>query len=384
MVPGFVSVQNGSTVMELKKRKSKKGKDASFKSLRPEHLKRLAGGISFERGIDYFEDGRVVSLVIDGATAAATVEGNRAYKVRMWLDKDSVGGECTCPAYANSGFCKHCAAVGLAVIDSLKDDNAAGAPRKTGRGKPKTKTVTMDDLRAFLKDMDKNRLVEIIVEHALGDDFLREGLITEKMKSDFGGKVDLEGLKGIIDHIVRTDYFVDYHSAYDYYRSIDQAVDCIEQLLKDKHPAEAVELSEYALAVLEEQMNNVDSSDGYFIDILDRLQDLHLAACKKAKPDTEQLAQRLFEWEMRTEFDTFYNALEAYAGVLGKKGIEKYRELAEKEWSKVEAFKPGDRDRRRAWENYRIRDIMESLARISGDIEAQVEVRKRDLYSAYQ
>ena len=91
-------------------------------------------------------------------------------------------------------------------------------------------------------------------------------------------------------------------------------------------------------------MGSVDDSNGYMGDVLARLQDLHHKACKKAKPESEALARRLFEWELRTDYDTFYGAAETYAGVLGKKGLAVYRMLAEEEWAKVPALRPGQDD----------------------------------------
>jgi uncharacterized Zn finger protein len=130
-------------------------------------------------------------------------------------------------------------------------------------------------------------------------------------------------------------------------------------------------------------MGSVDDSDGYMGSILEGLQDLHHRACKKAKPDPEALARRLFEWEMRTDYDTFYGAAETYADILGKKGLAVYRTLAEAEWAKVPALGPGGDDSEKYGKRFRITHIMETLARQTGDVEAVVAIKKRDLSLAY-
>ena len=148
-------------------------------------------------------------------------------------------------------------------------------------------------------------------------------------------------------------------------------------------PDEVVDLTEHALSVVERALQSVDDSDGYMGGILERLQQLHLAACRKAKPDPRQLARRLWEWELRGEWDIFSGAVETYAGVLGRGGIAAYRQLADAEWVKLPAVGPRGTDRRDHAHRFRITRIMETLARQSGDVEAVVAVKKCDLSSPY-
>ena len=130
-------------------------------------------------------------------------------------------------------------------------------------------------------------------------------------------------------------------------------------------------------------MGSVDDSDGKMGGILARLQDLHYKACKKAKPDPLELAERLFEWELGTDYDIFYGAAATYAEVLGKKGLAVYRKLAEREWKKVPALGPGHDDPDKYGRRFRITHIMETLARESGDVSAVVAVLSRDLSLPY-
>ena len=157
----------------------------------------------------------------------------------------------------------------------------------------------------------------------------------------------------------------------------------MEELLKEGHPVEVIELAEHALKAVEEAMGSVDDSDGYMGGILQRLQDLHHKACRKGKPDPEALARRLFEWELRTDYDTFYGAAATYADLLGKKGVAVYQQLADAEWTKVPAIGPGRDDPEKYGKRFRITHIMETLARQTGDVEAIVAVKKRDLSFAY-
>lgn len=127
----------------------------------------------------------------------------------------------------------------------------------------------------------------------------------------------------------------------------------------------------------------MDDSDGQVGTILERLQDLHHKACTKARPDPEALGRRLFEWELRSDYDVFFGAAQIYAAVLGQKGLTVYRHLAEREWAKVPVLGPDRDDADKYGRRFKLTHIMETLAQQSGDVEALVAVKRRDLSTAY-
>jgi uncharacterized Zn finger protein len=87
------------------------------------------------------------------------------------------------------------------------------------------------------------------------------------------------------------------------------------------------------------------------------------------------------QFELKSDFDIFHGAAERYAKILGVKGMKVYRGLAEDEWEKVPAR---TKDEGSEWgRNFRIKQIMESLAKASGDVEELVAVMARDLSSPY-
>lgn len=340
-------------------------------------LRRLAGERAFERGESYHAGRRVRELAEDRGMIAATVRGTREYRVKLRAEKGVlVGYACTCPVGAGGAFCKHCVAVGLAWIEGADQG-------RTVAGKAARPGVTMDDVRAHLAAADKDVLVGMLMDQAKGDDRLRRNLLLRAGKGRAQG-LDPATYRQAIDEAVDTGGFVAYEETYDYARGIDEAVDSIEELLKAGHAAEVVELAEHALAAVEAALHEVDDSSGSVGGILERLQEIHLKACRKAKPDPEGLARRLFEWELATDWDTFHDAAERYARVLGMKGMAAYRALAQAEWDRLPSRAAGgregaDHDHRR----WRITQIMEALARRTGRVEDLVEVKKRDLSSAW-
>lgn len=78
-------------------------------------------------------------------------------------------------------FCKHCVAVGLTWLE-------AGKPKFTAKGKA-PKAVTMDDVRAHLLGQDKSALVNMLVEHAMEDDRLRQRLLMKAAKKAPRGSI---------------------------------------------------------------------------------------------------------------------------------------------------------------------------------------------------
>ena len=343
-------------------------------------LRQLAGARSFERGEDYFDSGRVSSLVEHAGKLTATVRGTDVYHVELSTDQAALSHSCTCPVGAEGSFCKHCVAAGLAWLASVSETSKV--PGKKESADAKTPVVTLDDVRSWLEKQDNKVLVEIILEQTTRDNLLRERLLLQCAKAS-GKNVNVAAIRKAIRNATQTGGFIDYREAYDFTNGINQVVQSIADLLEAGHAAEVIELAEYALGEVEEATMNMDDSDGYMGGILSRLQELHLAACCQAKPDPEALAERLFDWELRSQFDTFSGAASTYARLLGENGLAAYRRCAEAIWAGVPPVGPGQKDPGEYGKRFRITHIMETLARQSGDIESLVAVKARDLSSAY-
>jgi uncharacterized Zn finger protein len=335
-------------------------------------IRRLADGQSYQRGLDYYSHGHVESLEERDESVRAVVRGNQDYTVTLATDEGVLDYSCDCPVGSDGTFCKHCVAAALAWLKR--------APAKSS-GRGKAKTVTLADAEKILKAEGKDRLVQMVLGWAKDDDRLHERLILYAARRS-GPDMGAATVRLAFEKAVRVSDFMGYREATGWARGVDDAIDSVEQLLNDGHPAAVIELCESALQSLLAAIEAVDDSDGHFGILRDRLQDIHYQACQEARPDQVELARRLFQWELHSDFDVFYGAAARYAKILGTKGMKVYRELAEAEWEKVPARTPGPE--RSEWgQHFRITQIMESLARASGDIEQLVAVMSRDLSSAY-
>ena len=237
-----------------------------------------------------------------------------------------------------------------------------------------------EGLRGFLARQEKDRLVDLLLDQALTDDrFLRK--LTLEMAKGGSQEPPLAAIRRTLSAAFDPDRIYSYREVYSYADDLHKEVDILEDMLEQGHANEVIELAEYALSLTEEALEQVDDSDGDVYTLLERLQELHLMACKKARPEPEALARRLFACEMQTSWESFHGAVGTYAGLLGKKGLAVYRELAEAEWKKIPARKPGESTDFSS-QRSRLASILEYLTRSAGDLEGLVAVKAHDLSRA--
>jgi uncharacterized Zn finger protein len=332
-------------------------------------LRALAGSRSYERGEDYYESGCVERLAIEGDSVVATVQGTHRYRVELRPGEEAPAGSCSCPHAREGAFCKHCVAVGLAFLD-------AGAELPQSRPTP----LSVDGIRAKLAELDRDALISLLVEEAAAD-----ARVLERLRLRFAAdsdQVDVASFRRAIELAIDPGDFVPYQEAYDWSRGVEEVMDAVERLLGAGHPGAVIELSEYALATLDELGGLVDDSDGHVGVLRDRLEHLHLAACERGDPDPVGLAERLLRFQLESELEAFWDAAETYGDVLGEAGLARYAELASVEWEQVPELAPGDERDHRS-NRFRITHVMEELARASGDVERVVAVLRRDLSLPY-
>ena len=325
-------------------------------------LRVLAGEQYFERGEGYYRDGRVRGLVEHEGVLVAKVLGTHEYRVRLWAEGEEPGYSCDCPLGMDEEFCKHCVAVGLEFL-------YGGHAEDSGN--------VMDRLRSYLRGREKEELVRIILDQAAEDELLRERLSMMAAGEGPDGP-DLGAFREAIDHAFDPG---DFEESYpEYLRGIENVGRSLSDLLEQGFAVETIELAEHALRTAEGAMDY--DADGSMIGVRQDLEGIHYAACKEAEPDPEALARRLFEWELRGHYDTFFEAANTYAYVLGDKGLAEYRRLAEEEWARVPALGPGEKEPESYGNRFRIKHVMEVLAQQQGDVDALVDVLKRDLSHA--
>ena len=296
-------------------------------------LAKLAGEKSFARGAGYFDAGAVADLVQTRDAINATVLGSRDYRVVLRPARGALEWTCTCPLGEDGRFCKHAVAAGLAWLARERKDDAP-------------------ELRAQLEAADLRR----------------------------GPPPDLKTMKDAVNKAFAVRGFVGYQNMRAFIARADGVAHLLRELLGNKRAAEAAELAGYAMRRGIAAYQRTDDSGGGFGETIRQLAALHLESCRAAKPEPEAFGKSLFELQLLDDWGFF--KFEDYAPLLGKKGLARYRALAEAAWNKVPARAPGAR-RDAGMEHHRITAIMEALARHAGDVDALVAVQSRDLSFPY-
>lgn len=337
-------------------------------------VRRLAGTRSYAAGLDYLLTGAVEYIETAPNGVRASVRGTRDYTVLITSDEGVLDYACDCPHGSAGAFCKHCVATALACLSYR-----SGLAAVSGAGK--AKEVTLTDAEEVLKRESKEDLVRMLIDWAREDDRIRERILlltARRLGPQSGAAAILRSFK----KAARVRDYVHYREAGAWAHRVDNAIDEIDRLLNDGYGSDAIELCESALQELDAMMGSIDDSDGYLSTLRDRLEAIHLKACQQANPDAVSLAQRLFRLETQSDLEIFLGAAARYAKILGRKGLEEYKRLAEAEWAKVPARGAGDRSSTGEG-HFRITHIMESIATASGDLEARIAVMSRDLSYAY-
>jgi uncharacterized Zn finger protein len=336
-------------------------------------LRLKAGPAFFARGERYATTRRVKQLKATGIGLSATVTGTSRYQIRIWAEEGDLNSSCTCPVGETEAFCKHCVAAGLVWLGAARAGEGV-----TGEAGPDQPDV---DLRAYLLTQSKETLVELLMERAAEDELFGGRLALQAAKA-MAVPADLESYRQAIEAAIVVDDFVHYRSMYDYSRNVTAAIGSIEEILKGGLASEVIGLCEYALECVEDATGRVDDSDGYMGEIKEELVELHHRACQLARPDPEDLAARLFDWAIHSDWETFLDGADRYADVLGEAGLLRYRSLAEQVWDEVPSRQVTERGIHSS-SNFRITYIMETLAKVSGSVDELVAIKARDLTYAY-
>ncbi len=284
-------------------------------------VREIAGEKVFARGEAYFRGGSVQLLAIEPKRVLGTVSGTEDYRVALTGRGKKIDGECSCPAFEDSGFCKHMVAAALAANEEGSGAEAEGAG-------------TLTRIRDYLKAKGADALVEMIVEMAERDPALFRKL--DMAAATRGSDKTLEArLRKGIDAATRTGGFVEWREAASWAEGVDEALEAVAGLASDARADIALRLAVQAIDRIENALNSIDDSNGHCGALLERARDIHLAAARSSRPCPVELAHDIFAREMKDGYDTFHHAVQRYAEVLGDEGLAEYRRLAAAAWEKL-------------------------------------------------
>jgi tetratricopeptide (TPR) repeat protein len=333
-------------------------------------LRRLAGDKAFARGEDYHRAGRVEILAIEPGRVLARVSGSEDYRSVLTGGGGKIGGECSCPAFEDWGFCKHLVAAALSANDVGGADAGVSA---------------LERIRRHLQGKGIDALVGMIVDLAERDAALFRRLEMDAATASDDDETLFDRFRKAIAEATRTDGYVPYREVAGWADGVGAVLDRVAALVAEGRAEAALRLIDHAIARIEKSMEEIDDSDGHCGGLLERARDIHLSACRAARPDPAALARELYAREVEGEWDTFDGSAARYADVLGDEGLAEFRRLAAADWEKMpplaggrqetDHFSPG-RDRLAA--------ILDFFAERDGDVERRIAIRAKDLSSPWR
>lgn len=295
--------------------------------LSKQQLQDYADYRSFERGQQYFRQGQVTVISTNDTKISANVSGTRIYQTSLWVKGRHLESSCSCEAFADYGFCKHCVAVALAWL-------AGEQPLAQVDNIP-------PEVKQYIQQLSQQKLVDIVLQQVAKDHHLLQQLLLSShslldKNSKLGNykKLIVKLAKQLRDNLSDViDYYGEYLLNEDLIQQIEQLFASLTEQVQD-YPTDVLALCEYAFEEL--YLNNQDTELPDSLLELDEqfttLAELHCQAALIAKPEPIALADTLFNYQIACNRQWFDEVLIKYQGVLGKQGSAHYISLVEQAW----------------------------------------------------
>jgi hypothetical protein len=351
---------------------AKNGKRQIQARFEPAVLRDIAGDAVFRRGEEYVRSGRVEILSDNGDNLRARVAGTEIYRATLRGRGGNFAGECSCPAFADHGFCKHLVATALCANAARDGDEAV--PDRLGA------------IRAHLRAQGVERLAEMILDLAERDPVLFDRLGLSASAASGDPAEVASRCRAALKRVLRTSRFVEYGEAGAWTQGVIDMLDQLAGLIGSGRAELVLEMIDELFQRLPRVLENVDDSDGGGSEIVARAAELHLAACEAARPEPIALARELFRLETTEEFGAFQGASDGYGHLLGPAGFDEYGRLAQAAWDRLP--KSGQRPGRAVvgdedgLARYRLFPILDRLAAREGDIDRRIALRRAHLAHA--
>ncbi|MFF1339073.1 SWIM zinc finger domain-containing protein [Streptomyces sp. NPDC058290] len=297
------------------------------------------------------------ALEIGERTITATVDGTDVYEVELTEHEDGLTGWCDCPYGQEGNFCKHCVAVGLAVLqqtESVPRHRAAA----TSRGR---------QLATWLETPSRDELLSLVKEHIAADHDLRRRLELRACAAGGDPGAVRERILALLDTRPFARYgYVEYADARAYGLQASEAISALRTLTETGRATEAVGLARTAIEALALTYGEIDDSDGIIGDVAAGLAAAHLEACLAAHPDPSQTADWLVDHLLSDLSHATDIPLSEYADVLKAMGLTREHERA------AAALRENPMD-------WAAKDVMEQVLRMEGSVDALIALHSADL-----
>lgn len=325
-------------------------------TLTAQRLEAIAGGVIFDRGIDYVRYVRGLRVV--GERATGSIQARNVYEVELDWAGGHLGGDCTCPHFAGGSFCKHLVAVGLCVIDGgHMPDVAAGEAEAEG---------TDDGLVGLIADLSKGELHQILLELARRDESVRRELELRHAVSSGDSGFIADDLVALVGETLSSRGFIDYRRSFEVARDAEEMLDELERCIDVGAADAAAPALLKAVTRLQKLAGTADDSGGVIGGACQRAADLYARACREGSPDGVKLAKWLARF--RDQSPGWPNVeLADFVDAFDGKALDAYRRAV----AVVDKKHPSEGER---WGRFEVDRMLLELADHDGDVDRAVEI----------
>ncbi len=265
----------------------------------------------YERGLAYAEEQRVALGKVEALCVSATVGGSEDYRVQLAWRDGALHGDCDCPIGQREEFCKHQVAVALIWARAAADSSA---PPRSGRSKATPAAENPQQLlQRWLATQSSQALQTLVLELADSDHDLRRLLLSRAHLSNAPPQDWRKALSALLGR----KRFMDYRDSASFAQRLAPLHGLLEQA-RQRDPAAALDLHEYAFKRLLALYEECDDSSGRLGDRLRALAHAHPEFAQAT--GVQNLPKRLFELRMLDQW-TLLPPLQHYRALLGSAGI---------------------------------------------------------------
>ncbi|MEF8977134.1 MAG: SWIM zinc finger family protein, partial [Halapricum sp.] len=268
-----------------------------------EAIREICTAQSFQRGVNYYEEGRVRDVTVEGREVTARVRGSREYRTTVDLSANGFDPWCSCP-YDYAGECKHVVAVLLTVADRFDDLFAVATDDDRQRDDDPTalSNSVEPDIDEVLAGADPETLRTFLEDVLDGDNDLRERFLafvdapTEKSLADYRRDInrrfeDAIGRRGIVE--------------YDTHLQFEEYYDLAETYRTRGNDEQALTIYQAIAEAIRENLGRIDDSSGHYGDAVERAVEAYancLGAADPTQVDRSDHIEYLFEQFESAEF----------------------------------------------------------------------------------
>lgn len=284
----------------------------------------LAGEAAYQRGLEYYNEGRVEQLNINDTQISASVEGQKQYRVSLNHTAKMFDGSCNCPASDNFDFCKHCVAVSLAYYYQTQTNLEMADAGKA------------DTLQLYLNTFTKPQLIEelntlIQRDQSLYDHWLLRAEIAS-------GNLSSKDLRKRITQAIpfKPSGLWRPQEVANYFSEAQLALKVLEPAVLALDARQAIKLIIYSIERVEKALDTIEDRASYQSDLQSQLKDwFHQSLAAPEWQGNERVAL-LSKLILDEKFS--YQILNLPNGVLtliSNKESEDLMEAVSKEWTKM-------------------------------------------------